>query len=752
MTTQSIARRREDGQQQLLQDHQRGVAEKAQRFAAEASWADWAYTVGWLHDAGKYSVEFQEYIRRVTGGGGRGQTVDHSTAGAQWAVGNFSNYIGWLLAYAVAGHHAGLPNGDSTGGLSDRSTLVYRLEQTIPQYSAFDGEPLAHVKPTADDLPFMPDPQHTNLGYALYFFVKMLYSCLVDADYLDTEAFMNPAVAGLRGRYPSLAHLQSIFEKRMEDLLDKSRKELTELNRMRGVIYRDCLSAAEHEPGLFSLTVPTGGGKTLSSLAFALRHALRYHKRRIIYVIPYTSIIEQNARVFGEFLGAEGIIEHHSNYEPSQRFDDSEERWRLATENWDAPVIVTTNVQFFESLFHHRSSRNRKLHNLIDSVIILDEAQMLPVKLLKPCLEALRSLCSHYGASVVLCTATQPALTKTAGLKSGLEGVREIIPRERCLYDAPVFKRTEIELLEPLVQTPEELGDRLDELEQVLCVVNTRKHAKRLFENLKELGGDGDAFHLSTLMCPAHRKATLKKIKEQLKDEKNCRVVSTQLVEAGVDIDFPVVYRALAGVDSIAQAAGRCNREAKLERPGRVFVFRLEGGEPPGLIKQGAQIAERLIERFKGGLLRPEAVEAYFRELYWLQDKELDKLKIGLRLNKAVKPLPKLPFRDIGQAFRLIEKSTESVIIPCGEEAEVLIDKLRSGFYDYRTIRRLQAYTVSVYRYEFDRLLAHGLIEQVEEGFNLLSVTRCDIRDWYDKKLGLLIPESEDASTDGLIV
>jgi CRISPR-associated endonuclease/helicase Cas3 len=492
---------------------------------------NWAYTAGLLHDVGKHSTEFQEYIRRVTAlpeiEGGRHHGPDHSTAGAQTADKRFADYVGWLMAYAIAGHHGGLPDGRS-GDLSSTSSLEARLEKKVPEYEHLpveDGE-----KITLEQLPF--DLQDVNPGYGFFFFLKMLFSCLVDADYLDTETFMTPSNAEKRSRLPTIGSLRDSFKGRMSRF--QADAEENSLNRQRREIYESCLLAAEGPVGLYSLTVSTGGGKTLSSLAFALRHAEVNDLERVIYVIPYTSIIEQNAQVFSDFLGADAVIEHHSNYDP--RGDDlDEDLWRLATENWDAPLIVTTNVQFFESLFHHRPSHNRKLHNIMRSVVILDEAQMLPVPLLRPCLEALKALSGQYGTTVVLCTATQPALTTSEAFQDGLKGVREIIPQEKKLYELPVFRRTEIELMEPLFQSTPDLAGCLRSHDQVLCIVNTRRQAKDLVDLLENETG---RYHLSSLMCPAHRRQVLDEIRDRLKSERTCRVVSTQLVEARVDIDM----------------------------------------------------------------------------------------------------------------------------------------------------------------------------------------------------------------------
>ncbi|TFH41084.1 MAG: CRISPR-associated helicase Cas3', partial [Lysobacterales bacterium] len=531
------------GKAQTVEEHLIGVAELARGFCRGFAWSDWAYQAGLWHDLGKYSDEFQQLIR------GKRIRVDHSTAGAQHASKTLRD-PGRLLAYAIAGHHAGLPNGDSNDG----SDLTHRLAKEVPAIphcpaSLLDARPLS---PLACPL------NRPRRAFSLAFFARMIYSCLVDADFLDTERFMVSETSEQRGRYPQLAEVN---EKLTAHLAALSARAEGSVNQHRAAVLQQCLAAAELEPGLFSLTVPTGGGKTLSSLAFALRHALKHGMDRVIYVIPYTSIIEQNATVFRSVVGDDAVLEHHSSFDPQQNEDDDVSpeamRARLSTENWDAPLVVTTSVQFFESLFACRSSRCRKLHSILNSVVILDEAQMLPVNLLRPCIEVLRELTLYYRTTVVLCTATQPALSTSPTFRNGLDGVREIIAKPEELYKA--LKRVSISDIGKLQDA--ELVERLRGHEQVLCVVNTRGHARKLYELL---AGAPGLYHLSASMCPAHRSIKFAEIRSALAAKKPCRVISTQLVEAGVDIDFPVVYRAMAGIDSIAQAAGRCNREGKL--------------------------------------------------------------------------------------------------------------------------------------------------------------------------------------------
>jgi len=384
---------------QTLEEHLKNVAEMARSFAESFGAGDWGYLSGFWHDLGKYSDNFQKMLGVAESNDAHIETkpgrVDHSTAGAQHAF-KLLKDKGKILAYAIAGHHAGLPNGKA----NESSDLASRLKKTVYDYSAFQNH--FSNTPTLNDMPFALDQK--RFGFQLSFFIRMVFSSLVDADFLDTEAFMDSEKSLWRKGYPDLSEMDN---------------KLT-----LALILKNCLDAAESPQGLFSLTVPTGGGKTLSSLAFAIKHALKHGLERIIYVIPYTSIIEQNAAVFREILGENAVLEHHSNFEPKEE----DHRSRLAAENWDAPLIVTTNVQFFESLYRCRSSRCRKIHNIAKSVVILDEAQMLPVPLLRPCMEVLRELSSTYRTTIVLCTATQPALSTNENFKDGLDGVQEIIP------------------------------------------------------------------------------------------------------------------------------------------------------------------------------------------------------------------------------------------------------------------------------------------------------------------------------------
>jgi CRISPR-associated endonuclease/helicase Cas3 len=544
----------------------------------------------------------------------------------------------------------------------------------------------------------------------------MLFSCLIDADRTRTEEFCAPEKAVARsgldaghGR-PSLAALKDQLD---TSLLEKQKGATpTEVNRQRAIVLQHCRNAAQREPGFFSLNVPTGGGKTLSSLAFALSHAVKHDLRRVLVAIPFTSIIEQTADVYRKELGplAEAaLVEHHTNIQTEKDTRSNQ----FGAENWDAPLIVTTNVQLFESLFAYRTTPCRKLHNLAKSVIVLDEAQTIPVELLKPALAALRELVLNYGCSIVLCTATQPALEHRADFEIGLGDVRPIIPDAVPLFHA--LKRVEVRSLGKLADS--ELALLLAKQRSVLCIVNTRPHASRLYDQVAKKSEPGECFHLSTWMCGAHRRTVLKMIRERLNRKLPCRVVSTQLVEAGVDLDFPVVYRAEAGFDSISQAAGRCNREGLLPM-GLTYVFEGEEMPPPGLLRAAAQTRKELFSRYPDPLA-PEAIEAYFRLFYWSQKDNWDKHhvmeKMKLQNNRAL-----LQFREVARAFRIIQDDQLPILVPCYKKAKILWDKLMAGHVPFIPQRELQPYLVSIRKEAVRQMNDRGFVKEHESGVWLL--------------------------------
>ena len=685
------------GRWHLLKDHLEETAKLAKEFASAFGAGEWGYLAGLWHDSGKYSLEFQKRVRSSSEAHleqhGR---VDHSTYGAQMAASKWNTGEGKTLAYIIAGHHGGLPEGKSDG----QSCLAKRIEKPLPYSFYCPTELFDQAKPV---LPFGLDK--SRFHFELSFFVRMLFSCLTDGDFLDTEKHMAPKKAVLRPAERDLSDLAQKLENHIKEL--QRQAESTKVNRLRSRILSECRQAGLQQPGLFSLTVPTGGGKTLSSMAFAMTHGLRYGHKRIIYVIPYTSIIEQNARVFRDVFGDDAVLEHHSNYEPQE--EDS--KTRLASENWDSPIVVTTNVQFFESLFACRGSRCRKLHNIAQSVIILDEVQTLPSEYLLPCLEVIRELASHYQCSIVLCSATQPAVQHRPDFPLGLQNVKEITSNPLSLYQQ--LKRVGVQYIGH--QTDNEIIQQLNQNRQVLCIVNTRKHAKCLFEGL---ASQNNIFHLSASMYPLHRSGVLQKIKAALKSDKLCRVISTQLVEAGVDIDFPVVYRAMTGLDSIAQAAGRCNREGRLDC-GQVFVFESENPLPPGHFRHTAQTAEGVIRRFPRDMLSLEAIEEYFKEYYWKQDKQLDKEGILDLIQQGAKACD-FPFRTIAEKFKLISEENKPVIIAREPEAQKLIKDARNAETLRGFSRKFQKYTVQINPRYWNKLMEAGAIEMVRDIFPVL--------------------------------
>lgn len=709
------------------------VGQLAGQHAAQFGSADWAQLAGLWHDLGKYATEFQRRIRSVSGydpdahlEGSVGR-VDHSTAGALHAVEQFGVY-GRTLAYLIAGHHAGLPDwhAGETGGaalhvrLDDRSHLKRALSQPIPQ------EILSQTKPTSP-------PVGKSDGFALW--VRMLFSCLVDADFLDTEAFMGEGKTAQRAGYPAVEELLRRFNSHMNEKFSDA--EPTPVNRLRAEVLRQCREKANDAPGLFSLTVPTGGGKTLSSLAFALEHAaaleraehrskLPVKKRRVIYVIPYTSIVEQTVNIFHAIF-PDVVVEHHSNLDPDKETVKS----RLATENWDAPIIVTTNVQFFESLFAARTSRCRKLHNIVNSVVVLDEAQLLPPEFLRPILMAMNLLVQHYGVTFVLSTATQPALNSRSGFGwtfKGLDDVREIVRNPDALYRD--LERVTVDLPKDLHQSQswDEIAERVQRHESVLAVVNSRTDARELHRRLPK-----DTVHLSALMCGEHRSRVITDIKQRLKDGEAVRVVSTQLVEAGVDVDFPVVYRALAGLDSIAQAAGRCNREGKLER-GQVFVFVPPKPAPPGHLRRAAETTVSLLFESHESPLRRELFRRYFEQLYW-KAPSLDKQGIEglLKANGQ----GEVQFRTAAQRFQLIDESGYHSILVRYGDSSALIGSLKKEGPKRWLMRKLQRYTVSLPDYQFKKLLDNGDLSEVYPGMFAQTADAL-----YHPDLGVLVNDT----------
>lgn len=651
--------------------------------------------------------------------------VDHSTAGAQFAIQQFPGSIGQILAHCIAGHHTGLL--DSVAAGIGQSGLADRLGKVVPSCQGAPADILMQPCPIP---PAQMDFRAKDLqdrAFRISVFCRMLFSCLVDADYLATEAFMSRERATARPQTaPSMQDLRDILNGHLERL--HATKPATSINQRRRKVLACCRDKAALPPGLFSLTVPTGGGKTLSSLAFALEHAAQHGLRRVIYAIPFTSIIEQNADVFREVfavVGDEVVLEHHSNFEAdvSKESVESEAQtpwYRLASENWDAPLVVSTNVQLFESLFANRTSRCRKLHRIVRSVIILDEVQSLPVELLKPTLAMLQELCRNYGCTVVLCSATQPAVEKRNDFKIGLEEVREIMDDKPGLFNA--LRR--VEVLRRGSLDDDALADELAQCAQVLCIVNTRDSAAALFKLLRSRGVE-HAFHLSAQMCPAHRTRVLDNIRERLAAGQPCRVISTQLIEAGVDIDFPVVYRAMAGLDSIAQAAGRCNREGRLHR-GQLHLF--EPAAIPLMFKAAAQETREVAE-LCDNLLGLEAIEEYFRFHYWRNEPKWDRHDVM----ECFRQTNTLQFRTAAEAYKLIRDEQLPVIVPYEAKGRALVDELkRMEFPPSRAfLRKLQRFTVNLHERQFKTLLDNKAAVMCHECCVLMN------SEAYDDDLGL---------------
>ncbi|MGG3838311.1 CRISPR-associated helicase Cas3' [Paenibacillus thiaminolyticus] len=738
---------------QPLKKHLENVANLSKQHAEVFGAGYLGYLSGILHDIGKYSADFQKRIR------GSNIRVDHSTAGAQWisrpevyreqlGTMGIHKLMARLIAYIISGHHGGLRN---YGALDEEGTLCHRLaKRDVPDWvNAWSEIALGVPQPmnirALDPALVTPD----CLAWKYSFFGRMLYSCLVDADTIDTRNFCNREVKHLLGsrRVPTIPQLWERHSNFMSKKLSEA--EDTLINDRRRQILAACQRQAEREPGIFSLSVPTGGGKTLSSMSFALKHVIKnrveYGLRRIIYVVPFTSIIEQSAQQFRDSLGQEAVLEHHSNfdYEEYEEHHGPEEasRLKLYAENWDAPIVITTSVQFFESLFSNARSKCRKLHNIAKSVIIIDEVQSIPRGFLKPSLHALQELVQSYGCSVVLCTATQPSW-KHFGLK-----VQEMMddPGPKQLQEE--FRRRRVQVSVHGSSTgavPDaRIVEWMEHTTQGLCIVNTRKHARILYDRLKLRVHEG-VYHLSGTMCAKHRSDILDRIRARLNDKLPCRVVSTQLIEAGVDIDFPVVMRSLAGLDSIAQAAGRCNREGKLAA-GKVYVFYPEKHGMPmsGWMKESASEAEHVIKYSGEAPLSLAAIEQYFERIHGIRDGRVaqvtDAKGIMSLLEQKNRNL-EIPYQEIADRFRFINESTRTIVVPYtglrGKTNEVnkLIKRLAVTRDPGAVLRQLQPYTVQVYPQELTKMQHLNMLDNIN---GILYLTNPNA---YSVETGLVQP------------
>lgn len=729
---------------QLLSSHLVGVGALSSESASPFGASDLALAAGLLHDLGKYTERFQ---LRLDGDPCR---VDHATWGARIAVERYGS-LGMLIAYAIAGHHAGLANG--LPGLSEQSRTSLR-ERLSDDYLQRDLPPLQDWEreialPPTLSLPsgFTGHPRRQRRPFQLAMLARMIFSCLVDADFIDTDEFYR----GIEGRPPRISESPvrpSLTQ--LRDTLDEYLRGMpTEggINPLRRHILREVRAKATRRPGMFSLTVPTGGGKTLASLAFALDHAIVHGLRRVIYVIPFTSIVEQTVQVFRNALGVPAerediVLEHHSAFfDDPARAPESIEKRRLAMENWDAPIVVTTSVQFFESLFADRPSRCRKLHNIAASVVILDEAQTLPHSLLRPCLAAIDELARNYRVSPVLCTATQPALRVDQGFRGGLEDVCELAPEPQELYQR--LRRVRVRHVGPI--DDQGLADHLRRRDQVLCIVNNRRHARYLFESIADCPG---ARHLTTLMHARHRSAVLANVRQDLADGRPCRLVSTSLIEAGVDVSFPAVLRAEAGLDSIAQAAGRCNRNKEWEvDASEVLVFRPENPDwkPPKELELFAE-AFRTVERaHRNDLLSMEAIDSYFRELYFrLGEDRLDRDDLlGLLRDCGIEGLP---LDTLARKFRMIQTAMRPIIVPYhpGHNVEApeivsVLCRLRSAedLSVSAAARRLQTWLVQVPDQAYKALWKANAIEPIAPERHGEQFVRLVNPRLYDARFGL---------------
>lgn len=696
---------------QSLEEHSLGVANYANEFANEFGMGSWGYLIGILHDKGKEKRDFQNYILDMNGIPGHKNWTQHGKQHA-YVGGIIAKKLYGLSAYniiinQIVSHHTGLHDYDEIENI---------INQDIP------SEVNTNIEKT-----ILGVPNFKIQAADYHHLARMLFSCLVDADFLDTEEFMDEASSALRKNKATLNDLLPLLEDKLKEL--KSKADLSDVNVIRNKVLQQCIKMADTSIGFYSLTVPTGGGKTLSSLAWAMKHAIRNGQKRIIIAIPYTSIIVQTASVLRSIFGEENVLEHHSNVNPEQIKDENlQEKMKLATENWDYPIIVTTNVQLFESMFGNKPSVCRKLHNIVNSVVILDEVQTLPMDYLQPVVDSMKSFNKMFDVSFLFTTASQPVLSgliegcNPRATFKGIDQIAEIIPDDFKLHDK--LRRVKLSIYKE-GKTYDEVAELLSKHKRVLCIVNTRRDAKELYKRLPQ---EGVTLHLSKMMCPEHICETIDTIKNSLKKESNeiIRIVSTQLIEAGVDMDFPVVFREEAGLDSILQAAGRCNREGK-QKSSITFVFSLSKERPlPKGEMQDANNARLNIGECQDWFA-PDTMTSYFKQLYCRQNSfDVKDIKHYLYNPKE------LCFATAAKEFQMIDDNGINVVI-CWKNSIELVQQLIEIGPSYLLMKKLAKYMVNINKTDFNTLANMGVISEKKEGLFVV-----DYKQQYDERIGLL--------------
>lgn len=704
----------DDGRKQLLLDHLNGTS-KLCRENANEFWADIAEFVGQIHDIGKYTSAFQKRIN-----GAENIRVEHAICGAKEVAKAPPKSYAPMIEYCVAGHHSGLPDGGTKVDGEEDSTLHGRMKRKTGDYSAYENEvKLEYPKDNLRELFDDNNPREIIERYS--FFTRYLFSCLTDADFIDTERFVTPNTdRGIDGDF------QKAYEKVCKKL--NSFKIETKLQESRSIIQEQVYKSVESNANVYTLNMPTGSGKTLCSIRAALKTAIENKKKRIIYVIPYVSIIEQTAKVFEDIFGdVLPVLQHHSNYDfdDDKNEDENEitsEKLKRSCENWDAKLIVTTNIQFFESLYHYKGRRLRKLHNLADSVIIFDEIHMLPIDYIQPCLRAIGYVTKYLNSTAILMSATMPNYDKF--MERYMSGVKiENAVKDTSLFN--VFDKCRYEYIGKCELASQ--AEKAQEYDNALIIVNKRKTARELYDICS-----GNKYHLSTYMTPLHRSEIIAKIKEDIKNGINTTVISTSLIEAGVDLDFKAVFREIAGIDNILQSGGRCNREGKMDM-GDVFVFETDGGNYQTKKKSDiiirANITRNLFEEFEN-ISTDKCIKEYYGRLLNYKEKKIEENTITAIMGNDLR-IDGIPFRTYAESFNFIDNQVIGIVIPC-DENRGLIKELKDGKLSVK--RNLQRYSASVNKDEFKELFQIGIIETLDCGVCILANT-----DYYKSDVGLAL-------------